>query len=278
MPLFSIVLSLFAFSLFAQQNQKVNNRWAYYGSEFYKVLETKEKFDRSYFNRLFNENHSSAAGQMDIINTQCQKDLSCYRHEVVGYDRARKIMFGELDVQKDGNGTFIIDVYCGRKVYFTDINEVSGMHDNVNIEHTWPQSKFNGNFPKEMQKSDMHHLYLTDSQANAYRGNNPFGFVTIEKNRLSKDGCSSRHGFMNTRTVYTPPDQHRGNVARALFYFSMHYNLGIDQAQEKTLRQWHKIDPVDEDEIKRHESIAKYQKVRNPFIDHPEAVDKVTDF
>jgi endonuclease I len=58
----------------------------------------------------------------------------------------------------------------------------------------------------------------------------------------------------------------------------MHYNLGIDQAQEKTLREWHKIDPVDEDEIKRHESIAKYQKVRNPFVDHPEAVDKVTDF
>jgi endonuclease I len=38
------------------------------------------------------------------------------------------------------------------------------------------------------------------------------------------------------------------------------------------------MDPIDEAEKTRHEIIAKYQKVRNPFIDFPELVEKIADF
>jgi endonuclease I len=38
------------------------------------------------------------------------------------------------------------------------------------------------------------------------------------------------------------------------------------------------MDPVDAEEIARHEVIAKYQKVRNPFVDFPQLVEKVADF
>lgn len=276
----ALFLALFTFSVFAQQNQKLaNGNWAYYGEEFYNTLSSSKKFQRTFFNRLFNENHSSNQGKYDIVSTQCSKASECYRHTSVGYDRARKIMFGELDTQRDSKGTYVVDVYCGKKFYFRSLDEVSEMHTIVNIEHTWPQSRFNGNYPKEMQKSDMHHLYLTDSYANNVRGNSPFGFVKVEEDLIGGEGCrDSRMALIDDANVYTPPAPHRGNVARSLFYFSMHYNLPISQSEEKTLRQWHKLDPVDADEIRRHDLIAKHQKVRNPFIDHPEVVDMIADF
>lgn len=268
------------FSAFAQQDQKLSDgRWAYYGEEFYATLKAGQKLDRTQLHRIFNENHASVAGRPDALG-QCGRDVTCYRQISVGYDRARKIMFGELDTLRDGQGTYVLDVYCGKKFYFKSIDEVPNMHAQVNIEHTWPQSKFNGNFAKDMQKSDMHHLFLSDSKANSVRGNSPFGLVGEIDNRMGGEGCGkSKMGFMiDGREVYTPPAPHRGNVARALFYFSMHYNLGIDQTQERILREWHKNDPVDAAEIKRHEGIARYQKIRNPFVDHPQIVDKIGDF
>lgn len=275
----ALLIALFTFSVLAQQDQKLpDGKWAYYGEDFYRTLTTSKKFQRAQFSKIFNEQHSTSKGKFDTISTQCSNS-NCYRHTSVGYDRARKIMFGELDVQRDSKGTYVVDVYCGKKFYYRNLDEVSEMHTIVNIEHTWPQSKFNGNFPKDMQKSDMHHLYLTDSYANNVRGNSPFGFVKINADLMGGEGCrKSREGLVDHSNVYTPPEEHRGNVARSLFYFSMHYNLQINQSEENTLRRWHKLDPIDADELRRHELIAKHQKVRNPFVDHPEIVDMITDF
>lgn len=276
-----LLLAFLTSTVFAQSEQKLpNGKWAYYGEEFYVTLASNRGFERTLFNRIFNESHLTSPGKFDVISTQCNSMSNCYRHESVGYDRARKIMFGELDTLRDTKGTYVLDVYCGKKFYFKNVDEVSSMHTEVNIEHTWPQSKFNGNFKKDQQKSDMHHLYLTDSQANSVRGNSPFGFVGDEENRMGGQGCrNSKMGFtIDGNEVYTPPAPHRGNVARALFYFSMHYNLGISKAEEMILRQWHKIDPVDANELRRHEGIVKHQKVRNPFVDHPELVERISDF
>jgi deoxyribonuclease I len=274
-----LFLALFTLGVYAQQDQTLSNgKWAYYGEDFYKTLESRKSFERSMFKKIFNENHSSARGKFDEISSRCSSPV-CYRHTTVGYDSARKIMFGELDTLRDRKGTFVIDVYCGKKFYFTDLDDVSDMHTKVNIEHTWPQSRFNGHYPKEMQKSDMHHLYLTDSQANSTRGNLPFGLVEDHEDRSGGEGCrDSRFGLINGGAVYTPPAPHRGNVARSLFYFAMHYDLAIGKQEEMILRQWNKMDPVDEDELERHEKIAKHQKVRNPFVDHPEIADRILDF
>jgi deoxyribonuclease-1 len=281
MKYLAIIFVLITTSVLAQQEQKVQGKWAFYGEDFYKTLASKEKFERPMFDKILNQAHNTVRGKFDTMTAECVKSSACYKHISVGYDKARKIMFGELDIQKDTEGTFILDVYCGKKFYFKSVDSASRMHSQVNIEHTWPQSKFNGTFPKDQQKSDMHHLYLSDSLANSTRGNSPFGMVSTERDRMGGEGCAaSKFGFSRTTTseVYTPPVQHRGNVARALFYFSMHYNLPIDRSQEKILREWHKNDPINEDDLRRHELIAKYQKIRNPFIDHPELVDRVLDF
>jgi deoxyribonuclease I len=276
----ALLITAFSLTAFAQQDQKLpDGKWAYYGEEFYVTLASRRGFERTLFNRIFNESHVSKPGKFDQISTQCAEGGSCYRHTSVGYDRARIIMFGELDVLTDTKGTYVVDVYCGKKFYFKRPEEVSSMSAQVNIEHTWPQSKFNGNYKKDMQKSDMHHLYPSDSHANSVRGNNPFGFVSASEDSMGGEGCrASRMGMIDDVDVYTPPKNHRGNVARALFYFSMHYNLGISKAEEMILREWHKIDPIDDAEIVRHEKIAKHQKVRNPFVDHPELVERIADF
>lgn len=280
MKLFLALLIMSTFSVFAQQDQKLpDGKWAYYGEDFYSTLSSAKAFTREQISKILNSSHIPTKGKLDTIVPECEGlRTACYKHFSVGYDRARKIMFGELDMLKDENGTYVLDVYCGKKFYFSNVDSVSGMHSQVNIEHTWPQSRFNSGFSRDMQKSDMHHLFLADSQANATRGNSPFGFIKASDDR-SGEGCRvSRSGFMDSSEVYTPPVPHRGNVARALFYFSMHYNLPISQSEEKTLREWHKADPVDANEVKRHEGVAKYEKVRNPFVDYPELVERVSDF
>lgn len=276
--LFSLLVLIVSSLALAQQDQKLpNGKWAYYGEEFYAALASNRKIDKDLFNHVLNNFHQSQKGKFDVIGGNCSG--SCYRHTSVGYEKARLIMFGELDKLQDNNGTFVLDVYCGKKFYYRNLSEVSQMHDRVNIEHTWPQSKFTGAFPKDMQKSDMHHLFLTDSKANSVRGNTPFGFVDRYLDRSEESGCNkSQMGVVDGQETYTPPVPHRGNVARALFYFSMHYQIAISSSEERILRQWHKEDPIDANELKRHEGIAKYQKVRNPFVDHPELVDRVSDF
>lgn len=273
----ALIVALLTFSAIAQENQKLpNGQWAFYGEEFYNSLKVKH-FERPLLAKILNSTHSSQAGKLDTISSNCSG--TCYKHVSVGYEAARKIMFGELDKLQDAKGTYVLDVYCGKKFYFNNLEEVGSMHDRVNIEHTWPQSRFNGSFPKDVQKSDMHHLYLTDSQANSVRGNTPFGFLNLNEDRTGGEGCrESLMGLVSGHEVYTPPAQHRGNVARALFYFSMHYDLAISKNEENTLRKWHKEDPIDQAELLRHERITKHQKIRNPFVDHPEIVDMIQDF
>lgn len=269
-----VVLALQTLSAFADILDVLpNNQLAYYSNEFYTKKPSKE-----FLQKVLNEYHITTPGKHDVIANNCSGS-TCYRFTTVGYEGARKIMFGELFTLKDSDGKFIEDVYCGKKFYFKSVEDVNGMHTEVNIEHTWPQSRFNGSFDKNIQKSDMHHLFLTDSNANNRRANHEFGDVSVTVDELNVENCdTSKLGYIGNGMRFTPPAQHRGNVARALFYFATRYDLFINPAEEIILRQWHKIDPVDVAEKTRHDIIAKYQKVRNPFVDYPELVDKISDF
>lgn len=78
--------------------------------------------------------------------------------------------------------------------------------------------------------------------------------------------------------MFEPSDAVKGDVARAMFYFSVRFQLTIDDVQENILRQWHENDPPDEFEIWRNDAIFEIQKDRNPFIDKPELVGNIADF
>jgi deoxyribonuclease I len=246
---------------------------AYYGEDFNQA-QTKN-LKESLFN-ILNNSHLFRRNQPDVI-TNCQNQSNCYRHRPMDYSQARETIFGTLHIEEDEKGTFVEDVYCNRKVYFRDVRQISRMHDDINIEHTWPQSRFSSQFNKEMQKTDLHHLFPTDSFANNVRANHPFG-ESVSMSSARKLCSQSQIQSSGSDTIFTPPRDHRGNVARAIFYFSIKYKLAIDSSEENTLRRWHREDPVDEDERVRHAKIAEIQRTRNPFIDYPELVGKIQDF
>lgn len=210
-------------------------------------------------------------------------DSAARNHRVLGYTPARQVLLGKMYLENVNGQYAIKDVYCQH--YYTDRDLGRGQSlgpgqipdgNVLNTEHTWPQSRFTSAFPNEMQKSDLHHLFPSDSQMNSTRGNHKFALLSGATERVK---CPISR-FANTQIGYRfePPAEHRGNVARALFYFSTRYRIHIDNDEEGFLRQWHHEDPVDQAEIAHHEMIFEAQGNRNPFIDEPSLVDEIADF
>jgi endonuclease I len=185
-------------------------------------------------------------------------------HTCLGYTGARQKMFGEID----NVSGYVECVYTGRLVKTTTIPDGNDM----NTEHTWPKSQGAENDPA---LSDLHHLFPTDSETNSRRSNYPFGLVVVVT--WSK-GNSSLGTDSSNNIVFMPRSEHRGNVARAIFYFAIRYQLPVNNTMEQILKQWNQQDPVDSKERVRTANISQYQHNRNPFIDHPEYVDRIDDF
>lgn len=192
-------------------------------------------------------------------------------HTQLGYNTARDRMFETVDDQ-NLNDT-IECAYIGLKIYAT--TRTSAQNQGFNTEHTWPQSFF----ADEPMVSDLNHLYATDADPNSFRGNLPFGPVV--SNIDYNVGGSKRGHRANGATVFEPRDIHKGDVARAIFYFTIRYgNLGsyLDAIQETDLRVWYKSDTVGTKEATRNNRVASYQNKRNPLIDHPEFIDRISYF
>ena len=222
------------------------------------------------------------------ISTFAQADLAPYRSELrailvdshrplTDWKEAKKYLMQVVHLERDEDGFYIREVYCNRVVRVSVGPNKFPVNRDINVEHTWPQSKF----PKRksiVQKSDLHHLYPTDSKANSKRGNFPFAEVikgrSLDNCAASKKGYSSATGGDN----FMPPEHQKGNVARALFYFSVRYNVAIPDYEEVFLRQWHLLDPVDEFELRRNDLIEKVQGNRNVFIDEPNYADFIRNF
>jgi len=201
----------------------------------------------------------------------------------LGYKRnAKKMMFGSIDLEKDEEGFFVKDVYCNIKVRSSVGPNRIPVNKVMNAEHTWPQSKGSR---REPFRGDLHHLFPTDSKANSTRSSHIFGEVVgravREKDcKASQVGkiINPRTGQTTTTSAYQPPVEHRGNVARALFYSAVSYGYQITDIEEYYLKKWHAEDPVDAAEMERHDEIYEAQGNRNPFVDFPEMVERVSDF
>ncbi|UCD10899.1 MAG: endonuclease [Nitrospinaceae bacterium] len=106
-------------------------------------------------------------------------------------------------------------------------------------------------------------------------------FPAIEVAGESPDtrfGGMAEYRFCRSSLPDAPREGARGEVARAYFYMSYQYKIPIPDDLEDTLRQWHLADPPDAWEEKRNTMIELDQGNRNPFIDHPELVERVRDF
>ncbi|MDO9183895.1 MAG: endonuclease [Bacteriovorax sp.] len=238
--------------------------------------------DLSYYAPDLSTKLNSHALKNDSLKIALFDKISA-NQKTLGYDGARKIMFGKLFLKNDGSGNYISDVYCQKKFGASAGVGVGAIPNGIkiNCEHTWPQSKFTSAFPTDTQKSDLHHLFPSDSRANSIRGNDDFTDVSNDSGELAKNECNiSKFGSSTTGNTdgFEPPLTHKGNVARALFYFSVRYKISIPKNEEETLRRWNDLDPVDQEEMNRNDAIEKAQGNRNPFIDFPALAHDISKF
>ncbi len=259
------------------------NKVNYYGDQFYKDVAqgTKDKALVDALRAVLESRHAMNKSGMDTVPASCDSASSgCYQHRSIGYGSARKVLMGQLHLENNSGQYSVKDVYC--ETVFTGANSVGPGRvppsSKLNTEHTWPQSRFNGSMGKDIQKSDLHHLFPTDSEMNSARSSFKFGDVDVPQKALKCPTVKFGTARGSSSAIFEPPVAHKGNVARALFYFSVRYRLAIDPNEEEFLRAWHRLDPVDADEIKRNEAIFKVQNNRNPFIDHPELESAIADF
>lgn len=222
--------------------------------------------------------------------------LLARHHKMISYDGLHKA-YKKTDIDRhyDNDGT-ILDMYSelpnnydpyeykpGKKV----CGEYKREGDCYNREHLFPQGLFGKRKP---MKSDIFHVFPTDGKVNNRRGSLPFGEVVTERwhsENGSKVGTGDNFGYQGR--VFEPIDEFKGDIARAMLYFLVRYKSVIVKIKGtpmvryksysdwflRTMIKWHKQDPVSEFEKNRNNIACNYQKNRNPFIDHPEWVDRI---
>lgn len=197
----------------------------------------------------------------------------------LGYNLARDKMFMEIDNQSvNGQGASVNTlecVYTGRKTVGytnrTDAQSTSDPNKSFNTEHTFPQGFFSQNEP---MRSDLHHLFPTDNSANNSRGNYPFGIATTPY----QNDATNFPSHLGSNNLYEPRDVQKGRTARAMMYFVLRYSDYANHfaPQENVLRTWHNQFPPNNIDKKRNNDISTYQKNRNPFVDYPQFIDRIT--
>lgn len=281
-------LAAFLFAFSAQALVLNDETIPYYGLDFYAAVHNNDKNEDliADLRKVLVSKHMRGSDKgFDRVGDKCESGVNgCYEQNPIGYSAARKVLLGKLHLVDQGSEYGIKEVYCQR-VYGGDDFPPNGqpgpnvtVDDKIlNVEHTWPQSRFSSKYKADIQKCDLHHLFPTDSKLNSIRGNFKFGEVDGQKEALK---CAqSKFGTVQGRgQFFEPPTPHKGNVARALFYFSVRYQIAIDPQEEAFLRKWSKLDPVDAEEKTRNTEIQKIQGNRNPFIDFPELVDQISNF
>jgi endonuclease I len=192
----------------------------------------------------------------------------------LSYKRARSALFVPSNGGIDVNQGWIECLYTGRKVKADGSTDPGGL----NTEHSWPQSLGAQRPPAE---SDLHHLFATDSSANSRRGNLPFG----ETDCADSQSCDWMMGGSKlgpvrggAAKVFDVRLERRGDIARALFYFSVRYQKAIADSEEEFLRAWNQADPPDALELERNVRIVSAQKNSNPFVERPDFVNQIDDF
>jgi len=293
--LFLMLIPSFAFAKALQSSSHI----PYYGEDFYATpdeLAQKGYLDdykadpsqylKSLLFFVLDSNHCPRSGHYDVIIKDNTRS-GCYAHSPYNYStEAKEILFNYIYNISENDGTnSVIDVYCHRIGNYRIGS--TPKKDSINVEHTWPRSKFKYHAMKYYQTSDLHHLFPTDAAVNNDRANFPFGDVQ-GGGYPTQDYCPmSRMGEVipvkglradKDQLYFEPPQEQKGNTARAMFYFSIRYKMPIDPIQEYYLRRWHKEDPVDRDEREVNNRIFKVQKTRNPFIDYPDLVEQIRDF
>lgn len=204
----------------------------------------------------------------------CNRDallrLAQNGHHSLGYDGARVQMFQYVDAKVDENGRRYVESVYSPDLEFTVGS--SGMpRDGVNTEHTFPQTYLKRYPTYSTSKADIHHLFPCEIGINSERGSLPF-------TECSGGGLEEGRACNVGRDGFEPPDGHKGRVALAVFYVSVRYGIPVDNAQERVLRDWVRRFPPTSDDLERDRRVKEVQGNSNPFVQHPEWTNLISDF
>lgn len=215
------------------------------------------RYSKTYYNNSYNLSEENLKLALQTITGNGFVTL--------GYNTARDYMYMFVDNKKvNGQGASVNTlecVYTGTIITnFANRTEVQNM--GFNCEHTWPQSLGANNDPMQC---DMHHLYPVTGTENSNRSNDQFG-------------NTSAPGIYALRNVQ------KGATSRSVLYFATRYyqNTVVDfnflstNNEETILRTWCKQYPPTTIDKKRNDDIFTYQNNRNPYVDYPQFLDRIT--
>lgn len=178
-------------------------------------------------------------------------------------------------------------------LFYAQRSEATNTFPAWNREHLWPQS-YGVDF--EPARSDLFNLRAEDETVNSERGNKYFDITTTNGPGYRFPAHAEATQCSTDIDSWEPPPHVKGDIARSLFYMDVRYEgdrgneeqlrltdavaaIGTanpNMGKLSTLLRWHGEDPVDAAERRRNDLIfERYQRNRNPFIDHPEWVNLV---
>lgn len=146
---------------------------------------------------------------------------------------------------------------------------------------------------RDSLKRDLYNCFPASMSEVKRRGNLYPGTVT---NAESDNGIwTTGTGFLDERPFpfWEPPEEIKGDVARAMFYMTTLYSIGLPERKSANnliywkwasplrfsigasaqLMEWHRSDPVSEYEKTKNDVYSKIQGNRNPFVDFPEIAE-----
>ena len=196
----------------------------------------------------------------------------------IGYGPARDRLY---QYEQDTDGA-LCGVYTGYCIQLTPGQDPSSEADSkgINAEHTWPQSFGAGDEPAQ---SDMHNLFPAKANVNSARGNKPFGEIPDAQTTTWYRDATAQSSIPTVALDewsedrsgrFEPREDHKGNAARAVFYFYTIYPDAITSAGDAffegmrlDLVSWNDMDPADDAERARSAWIASpWQGTENPFV------------
>ncbi|MGH8106820.1 MAG: endonuclease I family protein, partial [Arenimonas sp.] len=264
----------------------------------------------------------SVSGYYAPVNSSSAEQLRCSLntvirgHTVYPYSAGTTDTWDILEIADEdpNNSGHILDVYKNRSYIKVSDRAGTGTGVTYNREHTWPNSLGFGTATGNLglphgPYTDTHMLYLSDTDYNADRGNDPYGNCTMasgcgeratEVNNGNGGGTGVYPGNSNwtNGSRFETWGNRKGDVARAVMYMAIRYEGGTHTVTGQNepdleltdivglivgtssspaymglltdLLAWHQADPPDAAEVARNEVIFNFQGNRNPFIDHPE--------